>query len=84
MAMIKAMTVKAAMVAKPSGANMLIRAYCESNGIVFIDVFRRMTRGRSNILRGELTSDGLHLNAEGYKIWAFELRRHIKRLEKTR
>ena len=65
-------------------ANMLIRAYCESNGIVFIDVFRRMTRGRSNILRGELTSDGLHLNAEGYKIWAFELRRHIKRLEKTR
>lgn len=62
--------------------NMLIRAYCESNGITFVDIFPRLTRGRSNTLRAELSSDGLHLNAEGYKIWAFELRRHMKSLEK--
>ena len=64
-------------------ANMLIRAYCESNGITYIDIFQRMTRGRSNMLRGELTSDGLHLSPDGYKLWAFELRRHFKLLEKS-
>lgn len=59
-------------------ANMLIRAYCESQGITFVNIFPRLTRGHSNVLRAELSSDGLHLNAEGYKIWAFELRKYIK------
>ena len=63
-------------------ANMLIKAYCESNGITFIDIFPRLTRGQSNTLRPDLTSDGLHLNAEGYKIWAFELRKYVMRLER--
>jgi len=62
-------------------ANMLIRAYCESNGIVYVDIFPRLVRGRSNTLRSELTADGLHLNAEGYKIWAFELQRYVKRMK---
>ena len=65
-------------------ANMLINAYCESKGITFVDIFHRMTRGQSNTLRPDLTSDGLHLNAEGYKIWAFELKRHVKRLERKK
>ena len=65
-------------------ANMLISAYCESKGITFVDIFHRMTRGQSNTLRPDLTSDGLHLNAEGYKIWAFELKRHVKRLERKK
>lgn len=64
-------------------ANMLIRAYCESNAITYVDIFHRMTRGRSNMLRTELTTDGLHLSADGYKIWAFELKRYMKRLEKV-
>ena len=63
-------------------ANMLIQAYCESNGITFVDVFHRMTRGRSNQLRSELTSDGLHLSADGYKVWIFELKKHFKELER--
>ena len=65
-------------------ANMLIRAYCESKGITYVDIFPKLTRGQSNTLRSSLTNDGLHLNDEGYKIWAFELRRYFLRLEKKR
>ena len=61
-------------------ANMLIRAYCQTNDIMYVDIFSRMTRGRSNELRADLTSDGLHLTEQGYKVWAFELRKYIKRL----
>ena len=61
-------------------ANMLIRAYCQSNDIMYIDIFSRMTRGRSNELRADLTTDGLHLTEQGYKVWAFELRKYIKNI----
>ena len=61
-------------------ANMLIKAYCETHGITFIDIFHRMTRGRSNQLRAELSGDGLHLTEQGYRVWAFELMRYVNRL----
>lgn len=61
-------------------ANMLIKAYCETHGITFIDIFHRMTRGRSNQLRAELSGDGLHLTEQGYRIWAFELKKYINKL----
>lgn len=61
-------------------ANMLIQAYCETHGITFIDIFHRMTRGRSNQLRAELSGDGLHLTEQGYRVWAFELRRYVEGL----
>ncbi|MBQ3630950.1 MAG: serine acetyltransferase [Prevotella sp.] len=61
-------------------ANMLIRAYCQSNDIMYVDIFSRMTRGRSNELRQDLSADGLHLTEQGYKIWAFELKKYVKRL----
>lgn len=61
-------------------ANMLIKAYCETHDIVFIDLFHRMTRGHSNQLRPELSGDGLHLTEQGYRVWAFELKKYINRL----
>lgn len=60
-------------------ANMLIRAYCESKGINYIDIFPRLTYKGTNMLRAELTSDGLHLNEQGYKQWERALRKHIRR-----
>lgn len=62
--------------------NMLIKAYCQTQGITYIDIFPKLVRGRSNQLRAELTSDGIHLNEQGYKIWAYELRRYFRQLEK--
>ena len=61
-------------------ANMLIKAYCETHDIVFVDLFHRMTRGHSNQLRQELSGDGLHLTEQGYRVWAFELKKYINRL----
>lgn len=61
-------------------ANMLIKAYCETHGITYVDIFHRMTRGRSNQLRAELSGDGLHLTEQGYRIWAFELNKYINKL----
>lgn len=61
-------------------ANMLIKAYCETHDIVFVDLFHRMTRGHSNQLRKELSGDGLHLTEQGYRVWAFELKKYINRL----
>jgi lysophospholipase L1-like esterase len=65
-------------------ANMLIHAYCESLGITFVDIFSQLTSKHSNSLRSEFTTDGLHLNGEGYKVWASELHRYVERLEKQR
>lgn len=61
-------------------ANMLIKAYCETHDLVFVDIFHHMTRGRSNQLRAELSGDGLHLTEQGYRVWAFELKKYINRL----
>lgn len=59
-------------------ANQLIQAYCKPRGIIYIDIFRQMKSKHDNALRPELTTDGLHLNAEGYELWSAELRRYIK------
>ena len=61
-------------------ANMLIKAYCETHDLVFVDIFHRMTRGRSNQLRRELSGDGLHLTEQGYRVWAFELKKYVDKL----
>ena len=61
-------------------ANMLIRAYCETHDITFVNIFPRMTRGKSNQLRPALSGDGLHLTEQGYRVWAFELKKYVDAL----
>lgn len=61
-------------------ANMLIKAYCDTHAIPFVDIFCQMTRNHSNQLRAELSGDGLHLTEEGYRIWASILKRYINKL----
>ena len=60
--------------------NMLIKAYCQTQGITYVDIFPKLVRGHTNQLRAELTVDGIHLSEQGYKIWAFELRRYFREL----
>lgn len=57
--------------------NMYIRAYCESNGITFVDIFHQMTYPNSNVLREELSSDGLHITEAGYRIWEKEIKKQL-------
>ncbi len=51
--------------------NRMLEDYARQNGLDFIDLNARMSR--SNALKDELTHDGVHLKAGGYKIWGEEV-----------
>lgn len=58
--------------------NTMLKNYARENGLEFIDLNSLMSRG--NFLRPELTYDGAHLNASGYKIWGREIEKVLKKL----
>lgn len=47
--------------------NKWIKDYCDQNGLVYLDYFTAMVDDKG-FLKAELANDGLHPNAEGYKI----------------
>jgi lysophospholipase L1-like esterase len=49
--------------------NTWLAAMCESRGYRYLDYFSKMVDGNGQ-LRADLAEDGLHPNAEGYKIMA--------------
>ena len=57
--------------------NKLLSDYAKNNGIEFVDLNAKMSADK--FLKNELTHDGLHLNANGYKIWGQEFDRIIKK-----
>jgi lysophospholipase L1-like esterase len=61
--------------------NHLIRAYCVKHGVAYVNLYPKFLRHGTNTMRTELTQDGLHLTPEGYKIWAFMLKKYIDTLK---
>jgi lysophospholipase L1-like esterase len=49
--------------------NQWVKSYCAKNGHVHLDYFSKMVDDKG-MLKVELANDGLHPNAEGYKIMA--------------
>ncbi len=49
--------------------NQWLKAYCAANGQVYLDYFSKMV-DETGMLKAELANDGLHPNAEGYKLMA--------------
>ncbi|MBS1790222.1 MAG: SGNH/GDSL hydrolase family protein [Acidobacteria bacterium] len=49
--------------------NEWLKAYCKANGHTYLDYFSR-TEDDKGMLKAELATDGLHPNADGYKIMA--------------
>lgn len=49
--------------------NEWLKQYCAQNRLVYLDYYSHML-GEDGMLRTELSGDGLHPNAEGYKIMA--------------
>jgi lysophospholipase L1-like esterase len=47
--------------------NVMIKNYADKNGIVYVDYFSSMVDERKG-LKKELSGDGVHPNADGYKI----------------
>lgn len=52
--------------------NKLLEAGTEKYGYFYLDIASKLADGKGN-LRADLTYDGIHLNADGYFIWATEL-----------
>lgn len=59
--------------------NTLLKAYCEKNKIEYLDYFEAMNDG-NNGLRTELTTDGVHCTAKGYKLMEKMVIRSISKL----
>lgn len=57
--------------------NAKLAALAKEHQITFINLFPLFTEKGTNVLRSELTSDGLHLNEEGYEIWVKALKKRI-------
>lgn len=47
--------------------NKLLKEYCDINGVLYIDLNYLLSSNMS--LREEYTTDGTHLNSNGYAIW---------------
>ena len=52
--------------------NNLLVEYCEKNSIEYINLNHSFC-DKHNILKQELTIDGLHLGQKAYKAWAYKI-----------
>ena len=57
--------------------NKQLEELAKKKGLTYINLFPLFTEKGSNVLRAELTTDGLHLKEEGYKIWVKAIRKKI-------
>ena len=57
--------------------NSRLEAFAKEEGIANINLFPLFTEKGTNVLRSELTGDGLHLNEDGYKIWVKAIKKKI-------
>ena len=54
--------------------NARLELLAREQGLRYVDLFPLFVEKGTNSLRTDLTTDGLHVNREGYKIWAKKLR----------
>lgn len=63
--------------------NQQIAQMVRKMGATYLDFYERFTNSQGN-LRSDLTTDGLHLNLNGYKLWQFALQQTESRLIQKR
>ncbi|MDR0658284.1 MAG: serine hydrolase [Mediterranea sp.] len=57
--------------------NARLAEVAKERDIPFINLYPLFIKPETNVLREELTGDGLHLNEEGYRIWAEALKPYL-------
>jgi lysophospholipase L1-like esterase len=68
-----------ALIEKQQKANTLIETYCKKDErLVYLDVVKPLLGDDGKPRRDLFQKDGLHLNAEGYKLWASILKPELK------
>ncbi len=60
--------------------NFLLKEHCKDKNLTFIDL-NDSFKNEENLLREDLTTDGLHLGEKAYKAWAYKLNQFIKSIE---
>ena len=71
----KSMTGKAGVIKE---VNEGLRRLAKSYGIKFIRLYSHFTEKGSEQLKPSLTSDGLHINEDGYAIWVKQIKKYVK------
>lgn len=71
----KSMTGKSGVIKE---VNAGLKRLAKRRGIPFIDLYPSFTERKTDELRPDLTSDGLHINAAGYAIWAKQIKKYVK------
>ena len=51
-----------------SASNVLLKTICDEHGVTSIDMYASLEQ--DGLIRSELVYDKIHLNAEGYTLWA--------------
>lgn len=65
--------------AEPQKINALLAEGAKREKIEFVNLYPLfLEEGSDSVLKASLTKDGLHVNAEGYKIWADAIRKFVK------
>ena len=57
--------------------NARLETLARERGLTFINLFPHFAEPGTNIMRADLTSDGLHLNKAGYDVWVKQLKPHL-------
>lgn len=57
--------------------NRRLKAVAEKYGIRYVDLFPLFIEKGTSRLRKEISTDGLHINDDGYKIWVAELKKFL-------
>lgn len=57
--------------------NAKLKALAKEKDITYINLFPLFAEKGTNVLRSDLTTDGLHLKEEGYKIWGKALKKKL-------
>jgi len=58
--------------------NKGLKELAASRNIVFINLFPLFNQQGTNVLREDLTTDGLHLKENGYKIWVKAIATYVE------
>ena len=57
--------------------NQRLEQLAASRNIAFINLFPLFTQKKTNMLRQDLTNDGLHLKENGYEIWVKAIEKYV-------
>lgn len=57
--------------------NKELEKFCKTENITFINLYPHLLGGK-RLMDAKYTSDGLHINQDGYAIWADQIRKYVE------